>query len=29
LGSPFAEKGNSGFGEEIKEFIKRVEEAQA
>jgi 2-keto-3-deoxy-6-phosphogluconate aldolase len=29
LGSLLAEKGTSGFGEEIKEFIKRVEEAQA
>src|SRR5262245_42461096 len=29
LGSLWAEKGNSWFAEEIKEFIKRVEEAQA
>ena len=29
LGSLLAEKGNSGFAEEIKEFIKRVEEARA
>jgi 2-dehydro-3-deoxyphosphogluconate aldolase / (4S)-4-hydroxy-2-oxoglutarate aldolase len=29
LGSLLAEKGNSGFVKEIKEFIKRVEEAQA
>ena len=29
LGSPLAEKGNSGFVKEIKEFIKGVEEAQA
>ena len=29
LGSLLAEKGNSGFVKEIKEFIKGVEEAQA
>src|SRR6266481_8021636 len=29
LGSLLAEKGNSGFVKEIKEFMKRVEEAQA
>jgi 2-dehydro-3-deoxyphosphogluconate aldolase / (4S)-4-hydroxy-2-oxoglutarate aldolase len=29
LGSLLAEKGNSGFVKEIKEFIRRVEEAQA
>ena len=29
LGSLLAERGNGGFAEEIKEFIKRVEEAQA
>ena len=29
LGSLLAEKGSGGFADEIKEFIKRVEEAQA